>query len=93
VSARQHRHRGSSAGREQTTESHPLTDCEYVPPGLRIEIDKNVPSESATLPRWTFARALLVEARKPGNLEMCGLPPGRLTKHSAMSGGSTSNNG
>jgi len=24
---------------------------------------------------------------------MCGLPPGRLTKHSAMSGGSTSNNG
>jgi hypothetical protein len=46
--------------------SHPLTDCEYVPPGLRIEIDKNVPSESATLPRWTFARALLVEARKTG---------------------------
>ena len=41
-------------------------------PGLRVElataeksirfIDKNVPRELATLPRWTFARALLVEA-------------------------------
>jgi class 3 adenylate cyclase len=41
-------------------------------PGLRLElatveksirfIDKNVPRELATLPRWTFARALLVEA-------------------------------
>ena len=42
--------------------------------GLRLElatveksigfIDKNVPRELATLPRWTFARALLVEALK-----------------------------
>ena len=41
-------------------------------PGLRVElatversirfIDKNVPRELAILPRWTFARALLVEA-------------------------------
>jgi class 3 adenylate cyclase len=41
-------------------------------PGVRLElatveksirfIDKNVPLELATLPRWTFARALLVEA-------------------------------
>ena len=41
-------------------------------PGLQVElatversirfIDKNVPRELATLPRWTFARALLVEA-------------------------------
>jgi hypothetical protein len=45
-------------------------------PGLRIAletveqaisfIDKNVPSELARLSRWTFARALLLEARKTG---------------------------
>jgi hypothetical protein len=43
-------------------------------PGVRKElatvetairfIDKNVPRELATLPRWTFARALLLEALK-----------------------------
>ena len=38
-------------------------------------IDRNVPRELATLPRWTFARALLVEARKTRNYETCGLPP------------------
>ena len=47
-------------------------------PRLRIEletveqaisfIDRNVPRELATLPRWTFARALLVEARKTKKL-------------------------
>ena len=38
-------------------------------------IDRNVPRELAALPRWTFAQALLVEARKTRNYETCGLPP------------------
>lgn len=29
-------------------------------------IDRNLPTELARLPRWTFARALLVEALKTG---------------------------
>jgi hypothetical protein len=29
-------------------------------------IDKNMPAELARLPRWTFARALLVEAARTG---------------------------
>ena len=42
-------------------------------------IDRNVPRELAALPRWTFARALLVEP-----------PDDSSIRHSAMSGGSIS---
>ena len=74
-------------------------------PRLRIEletvqqaisfIDRNVPRELAALPRWTFAQALLVEARlvearKTRNYETCGLPPDSSIRHSAMNGGSIS---
>ena len=38
-------------------------------------IDRNIPRELAALPRWTFARALLVER------------PDSSIRHSAMSGG------
>ena len=38
---------------------------ETVDKALRF-IERNVPHEVATLPRWTFARALLVEAKRTG---------------------------
>jgi hypothetical protein len=74
------RKRGARSGQHalpSPLETEPLKLLNPLPvraPGLRIElrtaeqainfIDKYVPRELATLPRWTFARALLLEARK-----------------------------
>jgi hypothetical protein len=69
-------------------------------PGLRVElataeksirfIDKNVPRELATLPRWTFARALLVEAlRIRERPETYGPRFANSRRHFRMNGGST----
>ena len=68
---------GGRQGPRSPLETEPLKLLNPLPvraPGLRIEletveqaisfIDKNVPQELATLPRWAFARALLLEARK-----------------------------
>jgi hypothetical protein len=77
ISPRKRGARGGQQAPPSPLEIEPLKLLNPLPvraPGLRIEletveqaisfIDKNVPRELATLPRWAFARALLLEARK-----------------------------
>jgi hypothetical protein len=69
--------RGGQRASPSPVEIEPLKLLNPLPvrvPELRIEletveqaisfIDKNIPRELATFPRWTLARALLLEARK-----------------------------